>query len=777
VANGSLTLDEMVDGVRWQTWEEPHPACTSEMGLCIADYAVIEAQATPFPIRYYAYRADSTAAAFDFERIPEALGVFSDAFGADFPFSELKIVECGVFNGNGGQEHQTMISLGNNLITGNRQYESIVVHEASHQWFADLLTPVDWDHFWLNEGFATYSEALWAEHLNGWTGYRAQINGDRNRFLAWLGGGNSQALVNSDYDATMNTALPYERGALALHQLRMRYGMDVFTTVVGQYIADNAFGYVATEMLRDAFRAETGDDTLTEWFNQWIWRGEAPSFRWARSSDGQQIYVRQMRDGFGAPSHGELYDCFHLYAGDPGTEANAAFSWPLDAETMTLDGISANDEFLPNLEIPARWREIDDLTGPMPQAHLEVVSESGNPDRVLQPGETMTLALAIANEGLPWNSPTWQITTDAGELNWAEDSGTLDTLEFLQPARQMLELEVTGGGDASARYGRFHLRLSGDGQNPVDLPFTIAMGTPEVLLVADGIEGMADSLAPALERAGIVWGEARVPMPDLPETMYGAWVILVEADGRNAEYLFSRDDLPVRNWFMEGHGGMVAGIHMDLIYPNADPSWLGGLAGEWFEPIDNSVYLGVEGDEVSDNRAIVNTHPQGTTTCFPCCGTPPIYWTTDYEYVVGSNVDIGWRIVNFGFALSRISNMPTAPMTRDELTQRVANWTMYRPTAVEEGNDSALPQALSVDAWPNPFNDMVRVTVEVPVADRVTVDIFNLLGQRVTRLYDRPSRSQSLSLHWKASGQASGVYILHVHAGSRTSTRRITLVR
>ena len=51
--------------------------------------------------------------------------------------------------------HQTLSSMGSN------QSERTVAHEMAHQWWGDMVTCADFHHIWLNEGFATYSEAYY----------------------------------------------------------------------------------------------------------------------------------------------------------------------------------------------------------------------------------------------------------------------------------------------------------------------------------------------------------------------------------------------------------------------------------------------------------------------------------------------------------------------------------------------------------------------------------------------------------------------------------------
>src|SRR6185503_5206754 len=45
--------------------------------------------------------------------------------------------------------------------------EFLNAHELAHHWWGDDLTCASWEEIWLNEGFASYSEVLWAEHRGG----------------------------------------------------------------------------------------------------------------------------------------------------------------------------------------------------------------------------------------------------------------------------------------------------------------------------------------------------------------------------------------------------------------------------------------------------------------------------------------------------------------------------------------------------------------------------------------------------------------------------------
>ena len=50
---------------------------------------------------------------------------------------------------------------------GGEGDEGIIVHELAHQWYGDSVAVDEWQHIWLNEGFATYAEWLWSDAQGG----------------------------------------------------------------------------------------------------------------------------------------------------------------------------------------------------------------------------------------------------------------------------------------------------------------------------------------------------------------------------------------------------------------------------------------------------------------------------------------------------------------------------------------------------------------------------------------------------------------------------------
>ncbi|MGE5458134.1 MAG: M1 family aminopeptidase, partial [Methanococcaceae archaeon] len=176
----------------------------------------------------------------------------------------------------GGMENQTLTTIctgcwGTNLIS----------HEFAHQWFGDMITCATWADITLNEGFATYCEALYMEHTNGYMNYKAYIDADANEYKDYNPG---WPIYNPDWAVTtpnvnklFNTAITYDKGACVLHMLRYVMGDALFFQGLKNW--SNAFQYKSAYLsdLQQTMSNTFGND-LTWFFNQWYNTPNHPNY-------------------------------------------------------------------------------------------------------------------------------------------------------------------------------------------------------------------------------------------------------------------------------------------------------------------------------------------------------------------------------------------------------------------------------------------------------------------------------------------------------------------
>ena len=233
VSNGKL-MGTTTPEAGWITyhWREDYPIATYLISVAVADYVVLEDHCSTLagseiPIFNWVFPPDEEDAQVDFAPLCEMMDVCEGNFGP-YPFQGEKYGHA-EFLWSGAMEHQTVTSVGYGSLFGDGSHDWLVVHELGHQWFGDSLTPDTWADIWLNEGFATYSEALWYEHLDGPEAYLADLMNGRS-----LG---SWALQGPVYDPVpvFPGRVIYDKGAWILHTLRGRMGDALFFPMLEEW--------------------------------------------------------------------------------------------------------------------------------------------------------------------------------------------------------------------------------------------------------------------------------------------------------------------------------------------------------------------------------------------------------------------------------------------------------------------------------------------------------------------------------------------------------------
>lgn len=284
VSNGNFLGQ---DGRKF-SWEEPLPIPTYLVSLAVAEYIQLQepysGSAGQIDLNHYIFPELAVEAEADFAVIPDILDFCGDLFGP-YPFTNQPF-GMALCQWDQAMEHPTAVTYGNVLITGDGQFETVLVHEVAHMWFGNMISPVDWTQIWLNEGFTTYVEALWAEHQWGQAGLAS--------FMAqhdWGHGYPNDSLVRdsaSSHAPYYFRTIAYHKGAWVLHMLRRQLGDDDFFASLTAYLNNPAlrFGNAHSDDFQQACEDVSGQD-LQWFFDQWLYRTTYPVFDLAWNNDWQ----------------------------------------------------------------------------------------------------------------------------------------------------------------------------------------------------------------------------------------------------------------------------------------------------------------------------------------------------------------------------------------------------------------------------------------------------------------------------------------------------------
>jgi aminopeptidase N len=158
----------------------------------------------------------------------------------------------------------------------------IVVHELSHQWFGDYISPASWSDIWLNEGFATYSEVIWIEAAADFQSAVQEL-GNMEQKISWSG---EMAGVAQPDMADLFGTNSYDKGGWVLHMLRREVGDEAFIDILRTYVERFGGGTASTQDFWDLAEEISGQE-LDAFFEQWLYRPGNPTVRLYWTAGGE----------------------------------------------------------------------------------------------------------------------------------------------------------------------------------------------------------------------------------------------------------------------------------------------------------------------------------------------------------------------------------------------------------------------------------------------------------------------------------------------------------
>ncbi len=240
------------------------------------------------------------AVVHSFKNFHHTFFAFQNRFGR-YPFEKIGFVL--VPFSAGAMEHQTMITMPQsdalNLFQRKDTVNLLAAHEFAHQWFGDMVTPLDFRDAWLSESFATFSESVFLEMLFGYDKYLARQlekkNDYFNRIVLYEG---VLPLYNfrrtppsSNYPGTI-----YNKGAVVVGMLRYLLGDDKFFELLRTYLDSNAYKSKTTQDFELFCNTYLGEN-ISWFFEQWVYGKGYPIVetivsKFPRSPDSVDVLVK-----------------------------------------------------------------------------------------------------------------------------------------------------------------------------------------------------------------------------------------------------------------------------------------------------------------------------------------------------------------------------------------------------------------------------------------------------------------------------------------------------
>ena len=289
VSNGTLeSVTNNGNGTKTFYWKNHYTIDHYLISLAITNYLQYDTyfhygQNDSMLISHFVYPENFNSTRKQYlDETDDMIEVFSDRYGL-YPFISEKYGHA-EFGWGGAMEHQTCTSIGS-------FGPGIISHELAHQWYGDMITCKDWHHIWLNEGFATYSEAVYVEAKSGKAAYDSYILNEMSSAK------NAQGTIwvqdISSVGQIFNGARSYAKGGCVLHMLRGIVGDSTFFDIMRAYSDDPdlKYGVATTEDFQAVAENVYGQD-LNYFFQEWIYGENEPTYSigWNKSLVSGDIY-------------------------------------------------------------------------------------------------------------------------------------------------------------------------------------------------------------------------------------------------------------------------------------------------------------------------------------------------------------------------------------------------------------------------------------------------------------------------------------------------------
>jgi aminopeptidase N len=273
IANGRLVSQrELPNKRRVYEWQQHAAVSTYIFGFAAGPFHVVKEKRGNVEFQYFATNYTDDQVRRIFRDTPNMLDFFEATAGVKYADSTYTQVLAA---GGVAQEMSSFTALRESYgkqVLDNEQDVWLAAHELAHQWWGNMVTCRDWNHFWLNEGIASFIAAAYLEHRFGRDAYLREIETYRANYEKVKAAGKDKSLVFPDWlhPTREDRTLVYYKGAYVLHLLREEMGERAFWNGLKLFTQRNFGKSVVTDDFVAAMEEANGK-SLRPFFAKWVY--------------------------------------------------------------------------------------------------------------------------------------------------------------------------------------------------------------------------------------------------------------------------------------------------------------------------------------------------------------------------------------------------------------------------------------------------------------------------------------------------------------------------
>ena len=424
-------------------------------------------------------------------------------------------------------------------------------------------------------------------------------------------------------------------------------------------------------------------------------------------------------------------------------------------------------------------------------------SVSGNNNGILDYGETAQLVLTLKNTyanvtGLTIRakslSPIFSLTDSIVSL------GNLALGDTISNSNLPFSLQV--GLDTSFALGQLQIQVTADGGYSYQKIVTLPIGQREILVVNDDQTTGASKIGyyrealDSLHREYDVWD---VFTQGTPGTAMLNYQVIIWYTGEAVQNILTAAERQFLQSYLNSGGCLFLtgqNIGYDLVEQQNDTTFFKNyLHANYLRNSSNDYSLaGVPGDPIGAGQTFIilgsgganNQNSPDVITAITPAQASIVYEPSLPDEQAAITYAGAYRLVYFAFGWEGINDF--GPAKRQEVMERVLNW-LSTPTNISAPGAVSQTKRFAVfPNYPNPFNPQTIIHFSLPKSERVILDIFNSLGQRVRHLANKQFTAGEHKVTWNGrdnSGKScsSGVYYYQLKTNRFSKAGKMVLLR